>query len=75
MDLNIHEEYMERAIYLAEKGRGKVCPNPMVGCVIVKRGEIIGNLFIDKFYYFLAKVILNRIEALSVLSILLNILL
>ena len=43
MDFNIHEEYMERAIYLAKKGRGKVSPNPMVGCIIVKKGEIIGE--------------------------------
>ena len=41
--MNIHEQYMERAIYLAQKGRGKVSPNPMVGCVIVKNGRIIGE--------------------------------
>ena len=38
--MNIHEQYMDRAIYLAQKGRGKVSPNPMVGCVIVKNGKI-----------------------------------
>ena len=41
--MNIHEQYMERAIYLAQKGRGKVSPNPMVGCIIVKNGRIIGE--------------------------------
>ena len=41
--MNIHEQYMERAIYLAKKGLGKVSPNPMVGCIIVKNGEIIGE--------------------------------
>ena len=41
--MNIHEQYMEKAIYLAKKGRGKVSPNPMVGCVIVKNGHIIGE--------------------------------
>ena len=41
--MNIHEQYMDRAIYLAKKGLGKVSPNPMVGCVIVKNGEIIGE--------------------------------
>ena len=41
--MNIHEQYMERAIHLAKKGRGKVSPNPMVGCVIVKNGNIIGE--------------------------------
>jgi len=34
---------MERAIYLAQKGRGWVNPNPMVGAVIVKDGKIIGE--------------------------------
>ena len=37
-EYNIHEKYMSRAIYLAQKVRGKVSPNPMVGCVIVKHG-------------------------------------
>lgn len=34
---------MERALQLAEYGRGKVSPNPMVGCVIVHEGQIIGE--------------------------------
>ena len=34
---------MERALELAEKGTGKVNPNPLVGAVIVKNGEIIGE--------------------------------
>ena len=37
------EMYMRRAIGLAELGRGKVSPNPMVGCVIVHQGKIIGE--------------------------------
>ena len=40
---NIHEKYMSRAIHLAKKGQGMVSPNPMVGCVIVKGGRIIGE--------------------------------
>ena len=36
-----HESYMARAIELAEQGRGSVSPNPMVGCVLVKDGEIL----------------------------------
>ncbi len=36
-------EYMERAIFLAEKGRGWTNPNPVVGAVIVKNGRIIGE--------------------------------
>ncbi len=35
--------YMRRALELAELGRGSVSPNPMVGCVIVHEGEIIGE--------------------------------
>lgn len=35
--------YMERALHLAEKGRGRVSPNPMVGAVLVKEGRIIGK--------------------------------
>jgi diaminohydroxyphosphoribosylaminopyrimidine deaminase/5-amino-6-(5-phosphoribosylamino)uracil reductase len=35
--------YMRRALLLAEKGRGKTSPNPMVGAVIVKDGEIVGE--------------------------------
>ena len=34
---------MRRAIRLAMNGRGRVEPNPMVGCVIVKNGQIIGE--------------------------------
>ena len=34
---------MQRAIVLARKGAGFVNPNPMVGCVIVKDGKIIGE--------------------------------
>lgn len=38
-----HEEYMKTALALAEKGTGFVNPNPLVGAVIVKDGEIIGK--------------------------------
>ena len=34
---------MKRCILLAKKGIGKVSPNPIVGCVIVHKGEIIGE--------------------------------
>lgn len=35
--------FMRRALQLAARGQGRVEPNPMVGCVIVARGEIIGE--------------------------------
>ena len=37
------ETYMALALSLAEKGAGRVSPNPMVGAVIVKKGRIIGE--------------------------------
>jgi len=37
--------YMKRAFELAVLGRGKVAPNPLVGCVIVKNKKIIGEGF------------------------------
>ncbi|HOJ34717.1 MAG TPA: bifunctional diaminohydroxyphosphoribosylaminopyrimidine deaminase/5-amino-6-(5-phosphoribosylamino)uracil reductase RibD [Candidatus Hydrogenedentes bacterium] len=40
--------YMRRALELAEKGRGRTSPNPMVGCVIVKDGKVIGEGFHEK---------------------------
>lgn len=36
-------DYMRLALQLAEKGRGLTSPNPMVGSVIEKDGEIIGQ--------------------------------
>ena len=36
-------EHMLRALALARRGRGAVEPNPMVGCVIVKNGRVIGE--------------------------------
>lgn len=38
-----HEPMLRRAIALAMNGRGAVEPNPMVGCVIVKDGRVIGE--------------------------------
>lgn len=37
------EKYMRRAIELARKGSGHVNPNPLVGAVIVRDGQIIGE--------------------------------
>lgn len=42
-------EYMRLALQLAEKGRGFVNPNPMVGAVIVKNGVIIGQGYHEKY--------------------------
>ncbi len=37
------EQFMRRALELAERGRYSVSPNPMVGCVLVRDGAIIGE--------------------------------
>jgi len=39
------EEIIKRTIFLAKKGRGNVSPNPLVGAVIVKDSQIIGEGF------------------------------
>ena len=44
-----HKKYMAIALKLAEKGRGSVSPNPLVGCVIVKRGKIVGKGYHKKY--------------------------
>lgn len=36
-------EYMRLAIELAEAGRGMASPNPLVGAVVVKDGQIVGK--------------------------------
>ena len=36
---------MELALKLAERGKGLTSPNPMVGCIIVKRGRVVGKGF------------------------------
>ncbi len=43
VNLISHKKYMDLTIKLAEKGRGLTSPNPMVGCIIVKRGRIVGK--------------------------------
>eukprot|EP00270_Netrium_digitus_P007147 TRINITY_DN2077_c0_g1_i2.p1 TRINITY_DN2077_c0_g1~~TRINITY_DN2077_c0_g1_i2.p1 ORF type:complete len:481 (-),score=106.29 TRINITY_DN2077_c0_g1_i2:154-1596(-) len=40
--------YMRRAVELARKALGKTSPNPIVGCVIVKDGEVVGEGFHPK---------------------------
>ncbi|MBI2434530.1 MAG: bifunctional diaminohydroxyphosphoribosylaminopyrimidine deaminase/5-amino-6-(5-phosphoribosylamino)uracil reductase RibD [Candidatus Hydrogenedentes bacterium] len=41
--MSTDEQYMRRALELAARGRGRTSPNPMVGCVIVSDGKIIGE--------------------------------
>ncbi|KAM7275798.1 hypothetical protein ACFE04_017664 [Oxalis oulophora] len=46
----LHDDgfYVRRCVELARKAIGHTSPNPMVGCVIVKDGEIVGQGFHPK---------------------------
>lgn len=56
-----HAWHMRRALRLAEKGKLNVAPNPMVGAVIVKNGERIGEGFHEAYGFAHAEV--NAIES------------
>ncbi len=43
------QTFVRRAIRLAMNGRGRVEPNPMVGCVIVRDGRVIGQGYHQQF--------------------------
>lgn len=45
----VDEKFMLRAIEVARLGIGNVAPNPMVGCVIVHQGVIIGEGYHREF--------------------------
>ena len=45
----LHEDYLRRAIELAELGLGHVSPNPMVGAVVVYQDKIIGEGYHQKY--------------------------
>lgn len=41
--VDIDEQFLSRAVELAVRGVGRVQPNPMVGAVVVRDGEILGE--------------------------------
>jgi diaminohydroxyphosphoribosylaminopyrimidine deaminase/5-amino-6-(5-phosphoribosylamino)uracil reductase len=43
--VNDDDRYMRRALRLARRGLGETNPNPLVGCVIVKDGRVVGEGF------------------------------
>ncbi len=47
--MTLDEKWMRRALALAERGRGKVHPNPMVGAVLVRAGRVVGEGYHRKF--------------------------
>jgi diaminohydroxyphosphoribosylaminopyrimidine deaminase/5-amino-6-(5-phosphoribosylamino)uracil reductase len=47
MPLSLHTDatHLARAVELADGGRGRVSPNPLVGAVVVRDGKVIGEGF------------------------------
>lgn len=43
------EHLMKECIQLAQKGAGNISPNPLVGCIIVKDGKIVGKGYHRKY--------------------------
>ncbi len=43
------QAFMQRALELAARGEGRVEPNPMVGCVVVRDGQIVGEGWHQRF--------------------------
>jgi diaminohydroxyphosphoribosylaminopyrimidine deaminase / 5-amino-6-(5-phosphoribosylamino)uracil reductase len=43
MTMTYDSKFMQRALTLARRGLGRTSPNPLVGCVIVKRGKVIAE--------------------------------
>ena len=49
MSTSRDEELLGRAIELGRRGLGRVSPNPMVGAVVARDGEILGEGWHDRF--------------------------
>lgn len=49
MDLKHAKKYMRLAIESAKKGVDKTAPNPLVGCIVVKDGKIVGSGYHKQF--------------------------
>jgi hypothetical protein len=45
----VHRGFMRRCLALAERGWGKVSPNPMVGAVLVRDGVVLAEGWHDVF--------------------------
>ena len=55
MDRVTDERYMQRCFQLAANGLGRVRPNPLVGCVVVKDGQIITEGYHQEYGHFHAE--------------------
>lgn len=49
MNLSTDKKWMSRALALAERGDVRAHPNPRVGCVIVRRGRVVGEGWHERF--------------------------
>ena len=49
MNSRHHERFMEVCLHLAEKGRGLVSPNPLVGAVLVRANRIVAQGYHRRF--------------------------
>ena len=49
MDTDTDIQHMRNALDLASGGAGWVSPNPLVGCVLVRQGEIVGRGYHQRF--------------------------
>jgi len=43
------EQFMRRALALAERGWGQTAPNPLVGAIVVRDGEIVGEGWHERY--------------------------
>src|SRR5665647_3346099 len=67
--ISAEEKFMSRAIELAKLGMRRVAPNPMVGCVIVHNGLIIGEGYHRKYGEAHAEVnAINSVKDMSLLA-------
>jgi len=68
MKMSFDELMMQRCLDLAEKGRGLVAPNPMVGCVITHNNRIISESYHKEYGGLHAEPnAINQINDLSIL--------
>ncbi len=68
--MKIHEKYIKRCLELAKNGLGTTRPNPMVGCVVVCDGVIVGEGYTSAYGGNHAEV--NAINAVVDKSLLVN---
>ena len=48
-DTTSHEKFMRQALALAQRGQGQVEPNPMVGAVVVRHGQVVAQGYHQAF--------------------------